>query len=401
MIYLDNAATTQIHPEVLEEMMPYLKEHYGNAGTLYSLGRTSAGAVDKSRRRVASLINAEPEEIIFTSGGSEANSMVFNGVKDYLKAIGKTHIVVSAIEHDSVLKAAKNLIKDGFDITFLNVDSTGMIKWSMLEKLLKRGDVGLVSIMHANNEIGTENPVYLIGKLCREYDALFHTDCVQSLGSKVVNAKEIQCDFLSVSSHKIHGPKGIGALFVSKNLSSLDQGVFEPLIHGGIAQEFGLRGGTENVAGIVGFGKACEIIETNFGNLSAAVSFLRELFYSTLVSKFESYGVLEYFSANGDKKHNTGKVLNVRFEDVDAETLVLLLDARGICVSAGSACRSHESKPSHVLTGIGLTDDEARDSVRVSFSIFNTAEEVKYAAEVVSECVMTLGGHKWLRKQEM
>lgn len=398
MIYLDNAATTQIHPEVLEEMMPYLQGHYGNAGTLYSLGRISAGAVDKSRRRVASLINAEPEEIIFTSGGSEANSMVFNGVKDYLKAIGKTHIVVSAIEHDSVLKAAENLIKDGFDITFLNVDNTGVINWLMLKELLERGDVGMVSIMHANNEIGTENPVCLIGKLCQEYDALFHTDCVQSLGSKVVNTKEMQCDFLSLSSHKIHGPKGVGALYVNKNLSLLDQGLLEPLIHGGIAQEFGLRGGTENVAGIAGFGKACEIIESDFGNISASVSFLRELFYSTLVNIFESHGVLKYLSTNGDKKRNTGKVLNVRFEDVDAETLVLLLDTRGICVSAGSACRSHESEPSHVLKGIGLSDDEARDSIRISFSMFNTPEDVKSAAEIIADSAMTLGGHKWFRK---
>lgn len=398
MIYLDNAATTQIHPEVLEEMMPYLQGHYGNAGTLYSLGRISAGAVDKSRRRVASLINAEPEEVIFTSGGSEANSMVFNGVKDYLKSIGKTHIVVSAIEHDSVLKAAENLIKDGFDITFLNVDSTGVINWLMLKELLERGDVGMVSIMHANNEIGTENPVCLIGKLCQEYDALFHTDCVQSLGSKVVNTKEMQCDFLSLSSHKIHGPKGVGALYVNKNLSLLDQGLLEPLIHGGIAQEFGLRGGTENVAGIAGFGKACEIIESDFGNISASVSFLRELFYSTLVNIFESHGVLKYLSTNGDKKRNTGKVLNIRFEDVDAETLVLLLDTRGICVSAGSACRSHESEPSHVLKGIGLSDDEARDSIRISFSMFNTPEDVKNAAEIIADSAMTLGGHKWFGK---
>lgn len=398
MIYLDNAATTQIHPEVLEEMMPYLQGHYGNAGTLYSLGRISAGAVDKSRRRVASLINAEPEEVIFTSGGSEANSMVFNGVKDYLKAIGKTHIVVSAIEHDSVLKAAENLIKDGFDITFLNVDSTGVINRLMLKELLSMGNVGLVSVMHANNEIGTENPVSYIGNLCQEYDALFHTDCVQSLGSKIVNTKEMQCDFLSLSSHKIHGPKGVGALYVNKNLSLLDQGLLEPLIHGGIAQEFGLRGGTENVAGIVGFGKACEIIESDFGNISASVSFLKELFYSTLVNIFDSHGILEYLSINGDRNHNTGKVLNVRFEDVDAETLVLLLDTRGVCVSAGSACRSHESKPSHVLTGIGLAEDEARDSIRVSFSIFNTPEDVKNAAKIVAESAVTLGGYKWFRK---
>ena len=280
----------------------------------------------------------------------------------------------------------------------MNVDSTGVINWLMLKELLERGDVGMVSIMHANNEIGTENPVCLIGKLCQEYDALFHTDCVQSLGSKVVNTKEMQCDFLSLSSHKIHGPKGVGALYVNKNLSLLDQGLLEPLIHGGIAQEFGLRGGTENVAGIAGFGKACEIIESDFGNISASVSFLRELFYSTLVNIFESHGVLKYLSTNGDKKRNTGKVLNVRFEDVDAETLVLLLDTRGICVSAGSACRSHESEPSHVLKGIGLSDDEARDSIRISFSMFNTPEDVKNAAEIIADSAMTLGGYKWFRK---
>lgn len=393
MIYLDNAATTKIHPDVLNDMIYYMDNQYGNAGTLYKLGRNAAKAVSNARATVARFINSKDNEIIFTSGGSEANSMVFNGVKEYLTKIGKKHIVLSKIEHDSVIKSAENLIKDGFHVTYLSVDKHGIIDTRELKNMLEEDDeVGLVSIMFVNNEIGSVNPINYIGEMCKEKDVLFHSDCVQALGNKVINVEEIGCDFISMSSHKIHGPKGVGALYVSENAMSK----INPLIHGGATQEFGLRGGTENVAGIVGFGKACDIAMNKFSEANTSIRFLKELFYSTLVKKLSENNALEHFSINGEKRDITGKVFNIRFDGVDGETLVLMLDSRGICVSAGSACRSHESEPSHVLLGIGLEEDQARDSIRISFSAFNTPDEVEYAAETIVNCAITLGGYKWV-----
>ena len=393
MIYLDNAATTQIHPKVLDAMMPYLKNEYGNAGTLYGLGKNASNAISKARAQVANLINAKSEQIVFTSGGSEANNMVFHGVKDYLKEKGKKHIIVSSIEHDSVLKAAKNLIKDGFHITYLPVDKDGIVDLKLLEQLLSCEDaygnnVGLVSIMYVNNEIGSVNPVGEIGRLCMEYGALFHTDCVQAAGSHPINVEQIQCDFLSISAHKIHASKGVGSLFI-KNKETMS-----PLIHGGATQEFGYRGGTENVPGIVGFGVACELISSELGVFSVSTSFIKKLFYNKLIEELQPYGYDSFVSVNGASAYSTGKTLNLKFKDVDGETLVLMLASKDICISAGSACKSHESEPSHVLLGIGLEPDEARDSVRISFSIFNTPDEVSYAAEIIAKCVIMLGGYE-------
>jgi len=381
MIYLDNAATTQIHPEVLEAMMPYLKNEYGNAGTLYSLGRSSAQAIDKARKSVAELIGAKPNQIVFTSGGSEANSMVFNGVKNYLKEIGKTHIVASQIEHDSVLKAAKNLIKDGFYITYLKVDSNGRVDIEELKGLINQDDVGLVSIMYVNNEIGSINPIHEIGMLCKEKGILFHTDCVQAMGSHPINVDYMNCDFLSMSAHKIHAPKGVGALYIR------DKSNITSMIHGGTSQEYGLRGGTENVAGIVGFGHACSMFYETSGILSMTTTYLKRMFYEKLCDGLDKHGIKQILNINGSTLDEPGKVLNLKFTDVDGETLVLALDSKGVCVSAGSACRSHESEPSHVLLGIGLTPDEARDSIRVSFSILNTIDEVVNAAEIIANMV--------------
>lgn len=383
MIYLDNAATTQIHPDVLEAMMPYLKHEYGNAGTLYSIGRNSAKAIERARENVAELIGAQSNQIIFTSGGSEANSMVFNGVKDYLKEIGKTHIVVSQIEHDSVLKAAKNLIKDGFYITYLKVENDGKVDMEELTRLISQDDVGLVSIMYVNNEIGSINPIHEIGMMCKEKGILFHTDCVQAMGSHPINVDYMNCNFLSMSAHKIHAPKGIGALYIR------DKSNVASMIHGGASQEYGLRGGTENVAGIAGFGHACSMFYTTCGTLSMTTTYLKRMFYDKLCIELDKHGMKQILSINGSTLEEPGKTLNLRFANVDGETLVLALDSKGICVSAGSACRSHESEPSHVLLGIGLTPDEARDSIRVSFSILNTMDEVVSAAEIIANVVAT------------
>ena len=386
MIYLDNAATTKIAPQVLNEMMPYLKEEYGNPGTIYGIGRKAADAVALARQRVARFIGAEPEQIIFTSGGSEANNLVINGTRKYTRSIGKEIILISEVEHDSVIRAARQ-----YNSTVcVGVDEFGTVCPEHVNRMLVslNGNIGLVSVMYANNETGSVNPVAEIGKICAEHGVLFHTDCVQAAGCQPIDVKEIGCDFLSISSHKIHGAKGVGALFV-KNKELLS-----PLVYGGALQEFGLRGGTENVAGIVGFGKACELATLGREEYLETVSYYRRLFLTRLEYDLKNSGFDGIVSVNGESPYDghKGKTLNIRFDGVDAETLVLMLDSFGVCVSAGSACRSHESQPSHVLLAMGLTPDEARDSIRVSFSEFNTESEVEEAARITANCVATLKG---------
>lgn len=392
MIYLDNASTTKIDPKVLESMMPYLTGNYGNAGTLYSLGVESARAIAKAREQVADLIGASPEQIIFTSGGSEANNLVFHGTKNYLKEIGKTHIVTTKIEHDSVLNAARNLcIKDGFYVDYIPpVENSGINPYIFIDEIEKierygiNGAIGLVSVMHTNNETGIEN-YYLdeISKVCREKGILFHTDCVQAAGCSKLDVEEIGCDFMSISSHKIHGCKGVGALYVR------DKSVLEPMIFGGSAQEFGLRGGTENVAGIVGFGKACEILSEDINYNIEYVSWLRSLLHKSLQQNLNNLGIGHILHVNGDVDMDvcSGKTFSVRFDNVDGETLLLMLNSRGVCVSSGSACRSHESEPSYVLTAMGIDDEDARNSIRLSLSRMNTEDEIISAAKTIADCV--------------
>lgn len=386
MIYLDNAATTPISPKVLDAMLPYFKEEYGNAGAVYGLGRRAAEAIAKSRQQVADFVGAKPEQIIFTSGGTEANNLAILGCRRYLKEKGKTHIITSSVEHDSVLQSVKALcrnekdnIKDGFYASFLDVDSTGYVSEnSVAEEITDK--TGLVSVMCVNNEVGTKNPVASIGCICKGNDVLFHTDCVQAAGTWKLNVDEIHCDFMSISSHKIHGPKGVGALYVR------DKSYLSSLINGGAVQEFGLRGGTENVAGIVGFGAACELMAEGLETYMRAVASCKQCFYNVLKER----GLDQYMTINGTKPSDLSKVLNITFEGIDAETLLLMLDSEGVCVSAGSACQSHESKPSHVLTAMGLTSEQARSSIRISFSEMTGLSEVKKAASILAECVKTL-----------
>lgn len=380
MIYLDNAATTRISPEVLAEMMPYLEDEYGNPGTVYGLGRRAAGAVAQARQRVADFIGASPEQIIFTSGGSEANTIAIRCTRKHLESIGRSVIITSSVEHDSVLRAA-----DGIISLQIDVDGSGIIHTDNLEQILDENPgIGLVSIMYVNNETGSVNPVSEIGRVCAEHGVLFHTDCVQAAGCQPVDVSEIGCDFLSLSSHKIHGAKGIGALFV-KNKKLLT-----PQIYGGAMQEFGLRSGTENVAGIVGFGKACELAGQGREKNLEIVSCYKQRFYDRLIRELHGFDLDKIVSINGEPITSNGKTLNLRLEDIDAETLLLMLDAQGVCISAGSACRSHESHPSHVLTAMGLTPDQARDSVRVSFSEYNELAEVENAAHIMAECIISL-----------
>lgn len=381
-IYLDNAATTKLSVEALEAMMPYLTEEYGNAGSVYGLGRRAAAAVQKAREQTALLFGCTAEHIIFTSGGSEGNNTVFAGLRSRLLESGKKHLIVSAIEHDSVLKAAQSLIKEGFYITYLKPESGGYISPKQVEDAM-RDDTGLVSVMFVNNETGTVNDIKEIGQICRAHSVLFHTDCVQAAGQYELHVGNC-ADFASVSSHKIHGPKGVGALYVrDKNLV--------PLIFGGTEQEFGLRGGTENVAGIVGFGCACECVVKNFREDTVHISTMKQRFYMALLKELEELHIdKDNIHVNGLSPITPGKVLNIRIDGVDGETLLLMLDAKGVCASAGSACRSHEAEPSHVLTAMGLTRDEARSSIRFSFSKYNTAEEVTDAASIFAHCINAL-----------
>ena len=383
MIYLDNAATTQVDKHVLDAMMPYLTEKYGNAGSIYRFGRFANAAVQKARAQVATLFNCSPKNIIFTSGGSESNNMVFNGLRHKLLDTGKRHIVVSAIEHDSVLKAAETLTKDGFYITYIQPDVNGTITARAVENAIQE-DTGLVSVMYVNNETGAVNDINEIGDVCRKCDVLFHTDCVQAAGQYAIDVNKCCVNFASISSHKIHGAKGVGALYI-KSPDIL------PLICGGDEQEFGLRGGTENVAGIVGFGKAAQLTIDNLYDDLILVSAMKQHFYKTLLITLKSIGSEpDCVHINGRSVIEPGKILNLRVDGVDAETLLLMLGANDIYISAGSACHSHKAEPSHVLLAMGLSKEEARSSVRISFSKYNNMEEVAEAAEIIALCIKTL-----------
>lgn len=381
MIYLDNAATTAIDPEVLDAMLPWLREHYGNPGGLYSLGREAAAAVENARAQVAELLGSEPDQVIFTSGGSEGNSLVFSGLRSYLETAGRKRLLVSAIEHESVMKAAEALCAEhGFDLHFIRPSVGGLIQPADVRSGLESAGVGLVSVMLSNNETGvTHHCLPKLSSLSHSFGALFHTDAVQAAGFMELRAAEMNCDFMTVSSHKLHGPKGVGALYAK------DKTLLKPLVHGGAFQEFGLRGGTENVAGIVGFGKACMLAARDLAENRMKIEKAAMAFLTALATAPSAPCVKNGFS---DIVNN--KTISLRFDGVDAETLVLALDAHGVCASAGSACNSREQEPSHVLTAMGLTPDQARSSVRFSFSKYTSEEDAVQAAGIVADCVRGL-----------
>lgn len=376
MIYLDNAATTKMDNRVLTKMMPWLTEDYGNPGALYLEGRKAKAAIENAREEVARLINCDPDQIIFTSGGSEANNLAIRG---FLEARGG--VIISTTEHDSVWSATEC---PEYHRAEVGAISNGRIAASNFVGIpVEYYD--LVSVMYINNEIGTINPVKDIAAYCHEHKLAFHTDCVQALGSVKVDVKDIDCDLASFSSHKIHGPKGVGALYV-KNKDRL-----RPIVAGGANQEYGLRGGTENVAGIVGFGEACRILNQEGELYKECVAALNKEFIDTLGVALHERGIADVFHINGaTDERSTSKIINVRFDGIDAQSLVLMLDNNGVCVSAGSACHSHSNEPSRTLTAIGLTPDEARSSIRISFSSYNTLREVRAAANRIAECVDSL-----------
>jgi len=390
MIYLDNAATTQMSPGVLEAVTKAMRESFGNPGTLYDLGKDAKNLLDRARKQVADCIGARKDQIIFTSGGSESNATVFFGIADWMKENMKNVVVVSAIEHESVLKSAEAMcMKHGFDLHILSVDSSGHINPAELQEVLSTKSVGLVSIMHVNNEIGTvQHDMSKIAGLCHENGALFHTDCVQALGSVHIDVVEMQCDFLSMSAHKVHGPKGVGGLYVSDLVKHL--GAINPLVYGGNNQEFGLRGGTENIPGIVGFGEACFEIDDRDVTFNRMVYNLLYPFVDSLKKAANENGLSDKLIVNGMSE--TWKIVSITVCGVDNEALAMLLNNKEICVGIGSACNSRSVESSHVLKAIGLSKDDAMSTIRVSFSKYNTTEEVVTAANEIVSCSALLLG---------
>lgn len=367
---------------VVDIMLPFMQEHFGNAGSISAVGITAGCAVDIARNKVASFIGSRPEQVVFTASGSEANSLALIGIEDKLRANGKTHILGSAIEHDSVRGSLEHLAKHGFDVEYVPVMQNGVVNVDVLQSLI-RPETGLVSVMYVNNEIGSVQPVREIGALCRRNGVVFHTDCVQAAGEYALDVEEIGCDFLTISAHKIRGPKGCGALFV-RDISTLT-----PIIFGGTGQEFGVRGGTENVPAIVGFGEACYVAsralprEDDFSRLKTG-------FLKSARSVLSKRGISSKITVNGRLAEESGRILNITIEGVDAESLVLALSSKGVYVSAGSACRSHELEPSHVLMAIGLSAKSARESIRISFSATNTIEEARAAGKELAGCIELL-----------
>ena len=375
MIYMDHSATSPVDPEVFEAMKPYFVESFGNASTLYKLGREGKKVMETARKQVASLINAEPKEIIFTSGGTESDNIAIKGTVYRLKNKGN-HIITSNIEHPAVTETCKYLEKNGFEVTYVPVDKEGLVHPEDVEKAITDKTV-LITIMHANNEIGTIQPIAEIGKIAREHGIYFHTDAVQSVGKIPVDVKAMNVDMLSLSSHKLYGPKGIGALYIKKGVR------LEPIIHGG-GHERGLRPGTENVPAIVGLGKACEISEKNLDKDMEHLKKLRDkLIDSVLEQNEEAY-------LNGHRTQRLPGNVNFRFTGIEGESLILHLDSKGIAASTGSACSSIKLEPSAVLMAIGLKEVEAHGSLRLSLGRENTEEDVDYTIKAIKEVVDTL-----------
>lgn len=384
MIYLDNAATTKIDDRVLEKMLPFLKEKYGNPGSIYGLGREAADAVNSARSQAARLFGCSPENVFFTSGGSEGNNTIIKGVSDYLAKNNKRHILVSAMEHDSIIKAAMSLSVYNFDVQFLKPDASNTISAELVENNI-RDDTGLVVVMYANNETGVINDIDGIGRLCKVRDVLFFTDCVQAAGQFPIDVNKNNIDFATVASHKIHGPKGVGAIYIR------DPEIISPIINGGSEQESGLRGGTENVSGIVGFGEACKIAVDELDDTMYKVTKNKQIFVGALIENIHGESLADFgIHCNAYPYVKRGKVLNLRVDGVNGETLVLMMDSVGVCISAGSACRAHEQEPSRVLLAHGLTPDEARSSVRISFSKYDEENDLIEAAKLMANCIITL-----------
>ena len=374
-VYADNAATTKLSPAVLEAMMPYLTEEYGNPSSLYRFGNHAKRAIEQARKEVADVLGAEPFEILFTGGGTEADNWVKEIMRS-LKARGKNHFITSAVEHHALLHSAQRLQKEGFEVTFIPVDREGQIDPEQVRAAIQP-ETGLVSIMFANNEIGTIYPIKEIGAICRQAGVLFHTDAVQAAGHLPINVKEMNIDLLSLSAHKFHGPKGVGAFYCRRGIP------LPSLIDGG-AQERGKRAGTENVAGIVGLGAALRLANEEMSEASARVSAMRDRLIDGILQ------TVPMCRLNGPRHNRLPGNCNISFLGIEGESLLLRLDLAGIAASSGSACASSSLDPSHVLLAIGLPHEVAHGSVRLSLSDYNTEEDVDYILEKLPEIVSTL-----------
>ncbi|SHD77227.1 cysteine desulfurase NifS [Schnuerera ultunensis] len=374
-VYMDNSATTPVKQEVLDEMLPYFTEKYGNPSSIYTLGSQSRNAVEISREKVAKALNAKTNEIFFTAGGSEADNWALKGVA-YANRKKGNHIITSKIEHHGILHTCEYLEKQGFRITYLDVDEYGIIDLKELEKTITDETI-LISIMFANNEIGTIQPIKEIGRIAKDKGIYFHTDAVQAVGHIKIDVDELNIDLLSLAAHKFYGPKGVGALYIRQGVK------IDPLISGG-AQERNRRAGTENVPGIVGMGKAIELAYENLDEKNDKLIRLRDRMINKIFDK------IDHVRLNGHPTNRLPGNVNVCFEFIEGESLLLSLDMAGIAGSSGSACTSGTLEPSHVLLAIGLPHEIAHGSLRLSLGDFNTEEEVDYVVEKLIEIVARL-----------
>lgn len=375
MIYLDNAATTKTAPEVVEAMIPYFTEFYGNASTVYEFGGKSKEAISKAREIIANVVGAKENEIYFTAGGSESDNWAIKAAAETCKGKGK-HIITSKIEHHAVLHTCQWLEQNGFEVTYLDVDENGVVKLEELKKAI-RPDTILITIMFANNEIGTIEPIAEIGKIAKEHGVLFHTDAVQAFGQVPINVDELNIDMMSASAHKLNGPKGIGFLYIRKGVK------IRSFVHGG-AQERKRRAGTENVPGIVGFGKAVELAAANMKERTEKEAKLRDYLMERVLME------VPFTRVNGARKNRLPNNVNFCFQFIEGESLLIMLDMKGICGSSGSACTSGSLDPSHVLLAIGLPHEIAHGSLRLTLGADTTKEEIDYTIDAIKEIVAKL-----------
>lgn len=386
-VYADNSATTKIDKQVLDVMLPWLQEGYGNPSSIYELGREAGFAIQEARAKVAAALGAAPQEIFFTSCGSESDNWALRGAMARLAKKGKKHIITTVFEHHAILHTVQDLERKGFTATYLPVGENGIVN-PMDVKNAIREDTGIVSIMYANNEIGTIQPIAEIGAICKEAGVLFHTDAVQAVGNIPIDVKEQNIDLLSLSGHKIHAPKGVGALYVRKGV------LLDTFITGG-GQERGKRAGTENVASIVALGKAMELAASGIEEKAARLTPMRERLIDGILK-------IPATRLNGDREKRLPGNVNISIAGVEGESLLLMLDMHGICASSGSACTSGSLDPSHVLLSIGLSHEIAHGSLRLSLGDYNTEEDVDYILEVLPGIVQRLRAMSplWERMQK-
>jgi len=373
LIYLDNAASTQIHSDVLDSMLPFLKEQYGNPSSIHRYGRLSRKAIHKARKQIASLINADPAEILITSGGTESNNTVLIGISSQFP---DSQIITSSIEHDAILEPCKKLISNGFQVNYLSVDKSGIINTMDLKNIISK-KTSLVSIMFGNNEVGTIQPISEIVKICHKNKVVFHTDAVQAVGKIPIDVKELGVDLLSISSHKLHGPKGVGALYIKDGVK------IDPVILGG-GQEFRLRSGTENVASIVGFGQACEIAQNNLIENSSLIKKLQTLLVKRILDEIPEV------TFNGHSEYRLSNNAHFTFLGVNGEDLIIKLDEYGVAASTGSACSVNTQKASHVLESMGFSLEQITGSLRLTVGIFNTENEINKTVDILKKVVEEL-----------